>query len=178
MCFQKSLYNLHIYRQIISCFQDTDDYYYSSVIPETGKRNEISPTIAWSTVWWSSELSLSHVWLFCNPTDCSLPGSSVHGISQARIMEWVAMSFSRGSSWPRDWTCISCIAGGFCTAEPLSNKRHISDHSSERKNFSRVGLRQQEFTGQNTVEEEATGVRACKLNIKSCTHRVNSKRLD
>ena len=45
--------------------------------------------------------------------DCSLPGSSVHGISQARILEWVAISFSRGSSWPRDWTCISCITGGF-----------------------------------------------------------------
>ena len=36
--------------------------------------------------------------------DCSLPGSSVHGILQARILEWVAISFSRGSSWPRDWT--------------------------------------------------------------------------
>ena len=40
---------------------------------------------------------------------CSLPGSSVHGISQARLMEWVTISFSKGSSWPRDWTCISCI---------------------------------------------------------------------
>ena len=41
--------------------------------------------------------------------DCSLPGSSVHGISQARILEWVAISFSRGSSRPRDQTSISCI---------------------------------------------------------------------
>ena len=40
---------------------------------------------------------------------CSLPGSSVHGISQARILEWVAISFCRGSSCPRDGTCISCI---------------------------------------------------------------------
>ena len=38
-----------------------------------------------------------------------MPGSSVHGISQARKLEWVAVSFSRGSSWPRDQTCISCI---------------------------------------------------------------------
>ena len=37
-------------------------------------------------------------------------GSSVHGIFQARIMEWVVISYSRGSSWPRDWTCISCIS--------------------------------------------------------------------
>ena len=41
--------------------------------------------------------------------DCSLPSSSVHGISQARILEWVAISFSRGSFWPRDWTQVSCI---------------------------------------------------------------------
>ena len=40
----------------------------------------------------------------CNPVDCSPPGFSVHGILQARILEWVAMSSSRGYSWPRDWT--------------------------------------------------------------------------
>ena len=43
----------------------------------------------------------------CDPMDCSLPGSSVHGILQARILEWVAISFSRGSSQPRDWTLVS-----------------------------------------------------------------------
>ena len=53
----------------------------------------------------------------CNPMDCSLPGSSVHGILQARILEWVAIS-SRGSSRPRDQTYISCLAGGFFTTEP------------------------------------------------------------
>ena len=47
-----------------------------------------------------------------------LPGSSAHGISQARILEWVAISFFRGSSWPRNQTHVSCIAGGFFTAEP------------------------------------------------------------
>ena len=47
----------------------------------------------------------------------SPPGSSVHGILQARILEWVAISFSRGSSQPRDQTCVSCIAGRFFTAE-------------------------------------------------------------
>ena len=61
--------------------------------------------------------SLICVWL-CDPMDCSPPGSSVHGISQAGILEWVAISFSRGSSWPRDWTCVSCIIGGFFTTEP------------------------------------------------------------
>ena len=45
----------------------------------------------------------------CNPMDCSLPVSSVHGIFQARRLEWVAISSSRGSTWPRDQTCVSCI---------------------------------------------------------------------
>ena len=53
--------------------------------------------------------SLSHIWLFCDPMGCSLPGSSVHAILQARILEWVAISFSRGSSQPRDRTRVSCI---------------------------------------------------------------------
>ena len=51
----------------------------------------------------------------CNPMDSSLPGSSVHGMLQARILEWVANSFSRGSSRPRDWTQVSGIAGRFFT---------------------------------------------------------------
>ena len=50
-----------------------------------------------------------------DPMDCSLPGSFVFGILQARILEWVAISFSRGSSWPRDQTRVSCIAGRFFT---------------------------------------------------------------
>ena len=45
----------------------------------------------------------------CDPLDCSLPGSPIHGIFQARILEWVAISFSRGSSWPRDQTQVSHI---------------------------------------------------------------------
>ena len=52
----------------------------------------------------------------CDPMDHSLPGSSVHEIFQAWILKWVAMTFSRGSSWPRDWTCISylsCIGSQF-----------------------------------------------------------------
>ena len=51
----------------------------------------------------------------CNPMDCSPPGSSVHGILQARILAWVAIPFSRGSSQPRDQIQVSCIAGRFFT---------------------------------------------------------------
>ena len=55
--------------------------------------------------------SLSHVWLFVTPLDCSLLGSSVHGIFQARILVWAAISFPRGSLQPRDRTQVSRIIG-------------------------------------------------------------------
>ena len=51
----------------------------------------------------------------CHPLDCSPPGSSVHGISQARILEWATISSSRGSFPPRNQTRISCTARGFFT---------------------------------------------------------------
>ena len=51
----------------------------------------------------------------CDAMNCSLSGSSVHGVFQARVLEWVAVPFSRGSSRPRDWTWVSCIAGKFFT---------------------------------------------------------------
>ena len=53
----------------------------------------------------------------CNPMDCRPPGSSVHRILPARILEWVAISFSRGSSQPRDRTCVSSLVGRFFTTE-------------------------------------------------------------
>ena len=51
----------------------------------------------------------------CDPIDCSPAASFVHGLLQARTLEWVAFPFSRGSSQLRDWTQVSCIAGGFFT---------------------------------------------------------------
>ena len=68
----------------------------------------ISQCTAWDVEKWVK--SLSRVRL-CDPMDGSPPGSSVHGIPQARILEWVAISFSRGSSWPRDRTWVSHIVG-------------------------------------------------------------------
>ena len=64
-----------------------------------------------------------------DPMDWSSPGSSVHGILQVRILEWVAMPSSRRSSWPRNWTCIShgsCFAGRVLTAEPVEKPNVIS----------------------------------------------------
>ena len=63
----------------------------------------------------TSGSSSSRFWLFCDPLDCSPPGSSVLGILQARILEWVAISFSRGSSQPKDQTQVCSIAGRFFT---------------------------------------------------------------
>ena len=63
-----------------------------------------------------SEVLVSHSCLtLCSPMDCSPSGSSVHGIFQARILGWVAISFSWGSSPPRDWTRVFCTAGRFFT---------------------------------------------------------------
>ena len=65
-------------------------------------------------------LSLQLCLTLCKPVDCSSPASSVHGILQARILEWVAMPSSRGSSQPRDWTCVSYVSCiGFTTSDAL-----------------------------------------------------------
>ena len=59
----------------------------------------------------------------CDPVDCSPPGSPIHGISQARILEWVAISFSRGSSWSRNWT--HCLLHCQVDSLPLSHLRNL-----------------------------------------------------
>ena len=58
----------------------------------------------------------------CDPMDGSPPGSSIHGIFQAWIPEWVAISFSRGSSWPRYWTWVSLIVGRCFTVQALKSR--------------------------------------------------------
>ena len=63
--------------------------------------------------------SLSCVQLFCKPKDCSPQGSSVHGISQARILEWLAVPSSRESSRPRNRIQVSHVVGRFFTTVPL-----------------------------------------------------------
>ena len=72
---------------------------------------------------WVGRLGLTYKHCCCLVTKLCLalfrpPGSSVHGISQARVLEWVAISFSRESSQPRDWTCLSYIGRLVFTAEP------------------------------------------------------------
>ena len=60
-------------------------------------------------------LLLSCVLVLCKSMDCSLPVSSVHGLLQARILEWAAILFFRVSAWSRDWAWVSCIEGRFFT---------------------------------------------------------------
>ena len=69
----------------------------------------------------------------CHPMDCGLPGSSIHGVLQASVLEWVAIAFSRGSSWPRDWTQVSHIAGKRFTlwANRETRKKKIKTNNSE-----------------------------------------------
>ena len=73
------------------------------------RASRISSTYHTQAAWRKCEVTQSCLAL-CDPMDYSLPGSSVHGTFQARVLEWVAISFSRGSSQPRDWTGVSHIA--------------------------------------------------------------------
>ena len=110
-------------------------------LPRSGME-PVSPTCSWILYHWTTREALSNIFVspwetfcaipmvneaslskslllaqlcptLCDPVDCSPPGSSVRGILQARILEWVAISFSRGSSPPRDQTQLSCTAGRF-----------------------------------------------------------------
>ena len=76
----------------------------SEMLPEVKDETFLFVVGKWK---WSCSVMSDSLW----PVDCSLPGSSLCGVLQARILEWVAISFSRGSSWPRDWTQVSRIEG-------------------------------------------------------------------
>ena len=88
---------------------------YAELNPEpVDRRHNCPPLLSLCLIYQSlfseSEVAQSCPTL-CNPMDCSLTGSSLHGILQARVLEWVAVSFSRGSSRRRDQTRVSCIPG-------------------------------------------------------------------
>ena len=69
------------------------------------------PKILWIlSKHWCAHVPTKWCLIFCDPMDCSLPCSSVHGIFQARVLKWVTISHSRGSFQPKDRTCISCVS--------------------------------------------------------------------
>ena len=86
--------------------------------------------------WKESEIAQSCPTL-CDPMDCSLSGSSVHGIFQARVLEWIAISLSRGSSQPRNQTRVSRIAGRrltvYATREACAKALHYRGSPGNRK---------------------------------------------
>ena len=90
--------------------------------------------------------AFSRVQLFATPW--TLPDSSVHGISQARILEWVAISFSRGPSWPKDWTQVSCFS--------CSGKKKILYHCTTWEAY-------EALTQGNTHTHTHTHTKACYL---------------
>ena len=109
--------------------------------------------------------TLSCVWL-CNPMDCSLLGSSGHGILQARIVEWVTFPFSRGSSQPRDRTQVSQIAGGFFTIW-ATMKAHNLQKKKKRKNQTTVHLKHR-----NVCTPKFGAVAIQQTSINHTSHRL------
>ena len=105
--------------------------HYETVISKVEDRQLSFPDLQWGGMWfifcqedtifwdWDGDMKWSEVTqscpALCDPMDCRLPGSSVHRIFQARILKWVAISFPRGSSWPRGWTWVSYTAESFFT---------------------------------------------------------------
>ena len=83
-------------------------FQWEKILPASQENEEIKQNGTWEYSEWIEWKSLSRVWLFATPR-------SVHGIPQERILEWIAMPSSRGSSWPRDQTQVSCISGRFFT---------------------------------------------------------------
>ena len=69
----------------------------------------------------------------CNPMDCSPPGSSVHGIIQAKILEWIVIPFFRDSSWTSDWSQVSCIAGKFFNVWATKETPIVKQYSNSMK---------------------------------------------
>ena len=103
----------------------------------------------------------------CYPMDYSLPGTSVHGIFQARILDWVAISFSRGSSWPRDWTCNSCITlllffmNPCIVLESLFATVQLSINYSWHRNWNLFFI--PEFSISDTIPD---GMKDIKMNVR------------
>ena len=131
------------------------------------------------TYCWSLKVKvklLSRVRLFCDPMGGSPQGSSVHGISQARILEWVTISCSRGSSWHRDRTCLSCICSWTLYHWATWESRSvlcIQPNSSPAVGTVVLPVLRLVFLGYRTLENKSRGGR---MNERSITLNTNSNR--
>ena len=110
-------------------------------LPEPGRGDaDLSPSQGTPASFKSMCSAASVVSDSCNPADCSLPGSSVCGILQARILECVAISSSRGSSQPRDQTYVSALTSRFFTTEPPGKPRQEAVPGKKTRWFTEKGL--------------------------------------
>ena len=111
---------------------------------------------------------------FCNPLSCNPLSSSVHVIFQARMLEWVAIPFSRGSSWPRDWTQVSCLAADSLLFEPLGKPQVRIKEDKWIKSIPNKGGVKLSFGSCKWKElKETREMEACKIEIfffQSLTH--------
>ena len=115
----------------------------------------------------------------CNPVDCSQPGSSVHGIFQARILVWVAISSSRGSSQPRDQSWVSCVGRhilchwGTWEVQSDMYSHTVCSRRTEQENSIQSGVRKtslkEEASSQN-LRNERQGVCWVVLRIRCYVH--------
>ena len=97
----------------------TYNFLFASCILNWGL-GKLQPPKQYTNTWRIREVTQSCLTL-CDPMDCSLPGSSVHGTFQALVLEWIAISFSKGSSQPRDWTRVSRIVDRCFTVWATNN---------------------------------------------------------
>ena len=97
----------------------------------------------------------------CDPMDWSLLGCSVHGILQARTLEWVDIPFSQGSPWPRDWTRVSCMAGIFftvwATGKNICKYLNICKYSKQFANFKETHIDHVSIWGPCLIKDHKTG---------------------
>ena len=95
-------------------FHMENESVFNGILSVSSNRNQNQSSLITRTIYWfvyTYPCSVSQPCpTLCDPMGCSPSGSSVHGFSQARVLEWVAISFSRRSSWPRDWTSITCVS--------------------------------------------------------------------
>ena len=113
----------------------------------------------------------------CDPMDCSPPGSSIHGILQARILEWVAISFSRGSSRPRDQTQVSRIAADALTSEPPGKQSRYAEYIMWNARLYEAGIKTVRRNIYNLRYADDTTLMAESKELKSLLMKVKEERV-
>ena len=116
----------------------------------------------------------SHVWLFVTLQNVACQAPLPHGILQARILEWVPMPSSTGSSWLRGWTCVSCITGRFFTTEqPGKPQINSGDQISEQATTQTDELYTTPNEQNQEKEKKITGIQISTQHKKLCNNEYS-----